>query len=131
MGKTTLSIIIAKKLFGESWRQNFLELNASDDRGIDVVRNTIKDFAKTRAIGDYPFKIIYLDECDSLTKEVQQALRRTMENFVSGTRFILSCVTPETKILLPNEMEISFESLIKEYEKAKQINVYNLSDKKI
>lgn len=130
VGKTTLSIIIAKKLFGESWRQNFLELNASDDRGIDVVRNTIKDFAKTRAIGDYPFKIIYLDECDSLTKEAQQALRRTMENFVSGTRFILSCVTPETKILLPNEMEISFESLIKEYEKAKQINVYNLSDKK-
>ena len=61
VGKTTLSIIIAKKLFGESWRQNFLELNASDDRGIDVVRNTIKDFAKTRAIGDYPFKIIYLD----------------------------------------------------------------------
>ena len=91
VGKTTLSIIIAKKLFGESWRQNFLELNASDDRGIDVVRNTIKDFAKTRAIGDYPFKIIYLDECDSLTKEAQQALRRTMENFVSGTRFILSC----------------------------------------
>lgn len=91
VGKTTLSLVIAKKLFGESWRQNFLELNASDDRGIDVVRNTIKDFAKTRAIGDYPFKIIYLDECDSLTKEAQQALRRTMENFVSGTRFILSC----------------------------------------
>ncbi|MDD4877824.1 MAG: replication factor C small subunit [Candidatus Nanoarchaeia archaeon] len=91
IGKTTLSLVIAKKLFGESWRQNFLELNASDDRGIDVVRNTIKDFAKTRAIGDYPFKIIYLDECDSLTKEAQQALRRTMENFVSGTRFILSC----------------------------------------
>ncbi|HII15095.1 MAG TPA: replication factor C small subunit [Nanoarchaeota archaeon] len=66
-------------------------LHNSDDRGIDVVRNTIKDFAKTRAIGNFPFKIIYLDECDSLTKEAQQALRRTMENFVSGTRFILSC----------------------------------------
>lgn len=90
-GKTTLSLIIARKLFGESWKQNFLELNASDDRGIDVVRNTIKDFAKTRAMGDYPFKIIYLDECDSLTKDAQQALRRTMEMFVSGTRFILSC----------------------------------------
>jgi len=90
-GKTTLSIIIAKKLFGEDWKMNFLELNASDERGIDVVRNTIKDFARTRTIGDYPFKIIYLDECDSLTKEAQQALRRTMENFVSGTRFVLSC----------------------------------------
>ncbi len=90
-GKTTLSIIIAKKLFGEDWKRNFLELNASDERGIDVVRNTIKDFARTRTIGDYPFKIIYLDECDSLTKEAQQALRRTMENFVSSTRFILSC----------------------------------------
>lgn len=90
-GKTTLSLVIAKKLFGENWKRNFLELNASDDRGIDVVRNTIKDFARTRAIGDFPFKIIYLDECDSLTKEAQQALRRTMENFVSGTRFILSC----------------------------------------
>lgn len=91
VGKTTLSLIIAKKLFGDSWKSNFLELNASDDRGIDVVRNTIKDFAKTRAIGDFPFKIIYLDECDSLTKEAQQALRRTMEMFVSSTRFILSC----------------------------------------
>lgn len=91
VGKTTLALVIAKKLFGDAWKNNFLELNASDERGIDVVRNTIKDFAKTRAIGDYPFKIIYLDECDSLTKEAQQALRRTMENFVSGTRFILSC----------------------------------------
>ncbi|MBU2589608.1 MAG: replication factor C small subunit [Nanoarchaeota archaeon] len=90
-GKTTLSIIIAKKLFGEDWKRNFLELNASDERGIDVVRNTIKDFARTKTIGDYPFKIIYLDECDSLTKEAQQALRRTMENFVSSTRFVLSC----------------------------------------
>jgi len=90
-GKTTLSIIIAKKLFGSEWRRNFLELNASDERGIDVVRNTIKDFARTMAMGDHPFKIIYLDECDSLTREAQQALRRTMENFVSSTRFILSC----------------------------------------
>ncbi|MDI6737521.1 MAG: LAGLIDADG family homing endonuclease [Nanoarchaeota archaeon] len=105
-------------------------LHNSDDRGIDVVRNTIKDFAKTRAIGEHPFKIIYLDECDSLTKEAQQALRRTMEMFVSGTRFILSCVTPETNILLPNEIEISISEFIKNYEKAKEINIYNLSNKK-
>lgn len=90
-GKTSLSLIIAKQLYGNSWRENFLELNASDDRGIDIVRNTIKNFARTKAIGDVPFKIIYLDECDSLTKEAQQALRRTMENYASATRFILSC----------------------------------------
>jgi len=90
VGKTSLSLVIAKKLFGPSWRENFLELNASDERGIDVVRNTVKDFARTRAIGDVPFKIIYLDECDALTREAQQALRRTMENYTQTCRFILS-----------------------------------------
>jgi replication factor C small subunit len=68
-----------------------LELNASDERGIDIVRNKVKDFARTKAIGDVPFKIIYLDESDALTKEAQQALRRTMENFTRTCRFILSC----------------------------------------
>jgi len=91
VGKTTLSLVIAKKLFGERWRENFLELNASDERGIDVVRVKVKDFARTRAIGDVPFKIIYLDECDALTREAQQALRRTMENYTQTCRFILSC----------------------------------------
>ncbi len=90
-GKTTLSLVIAKKLFKTEWHQNFLELNASDERGIDIIRNKVKDFARTRAIGNVPFKIIYLDECDALTKEAQQALRRTMENYTQTTRFILSC----------------------------------------
>src|SRR3989344_4897333 len=90
-GKTSLSLVIAKQLYGISWRENFLELNASNDRGIDIIRNTIKDFAKTKSIGNVPFKIIYLDESDSLTKEAQQALRRTMENYSSVTIFILSC----------------------------------------
>jgi replication factor C small subunit len=67
-----------------------LELNASDERGIDIIRNKVKDFARTKAIGDVPFKIIYLDECDALTKEAQQALRRTMENYTQTCRFILS-----------------------------------------
>jgi len=91
VGKTTLSLVVAKNLFGEGWRENFLELNASDERGIDVIRSKVKDFARTRAIGDVPFKIIYLDECDALTKEAQQALRRTMENYTQTCRFILSC----------------------------------------
>ncbi len=91
VGKTTLSLVIAHELFGESWRDNFLELNASDERGIDVIRIKVKDFARTKAIGDVPFKIIYLDECDALTSEAQQALRRTMENYTQTCRFILSC----------------------------------------
>jgi len=91
VGKTSLALVTVKALFGDSWRSNFLELNASDERGIDVVRNKVKDFARTRAIGDVPFKIIYLDECDALTKEAQQALRRTMENYTQTCRFVLSC----------------------------------------
>lgn len=90
-GKSTIAIIIAKNLFGETWRQNFLELNASDERGIDVVRVKVKDFARTKALGNVPFKIIFLDESDALTKEAQQALRRTMENYTGTARFILGC----------------------------------------
>jgi replication factor C small subunit len=91
VGKTTLSLVIARQLFGENWKQNTLELNASDERGIDVIRTKVKDFARFKSIGNVPFKIIYLDECDALTKEAQQALRRTMENYAATTRFILSC----------------------------------------
>lgn len=90
VGKTSLALVIAKQLFGENWRQNLLELNASDERGIDIIRHKVKDFARTRAIGDVPFKIIYLDECDALTREAQQALRRTMENYTATCRFVLS-----------------------------------------
>lgn len=91
VGKTTLALIVAKQLFKDNWKQNMLELNASDERGIDVVRVKVKDFARTKAIEEVPFKIIYLDECDALTKEAQQALRRTMENYTQTCRFILSC----------------------------------------
>lgn len=90
VGKTTLALVAVRKLFGDSWRENMLELNASDERGIDVVRVKVKDFARTRAIGNVPFKVIYLDECDALTREAQQALRRTMENYSQTCRFILS-----------------------------------------
>ncbi|MBI4150350.1 replication factor C small subunit [Candidatus Woesearchaeota archaeon] len=90
IGKTTLALFIARALFGDGWHTNFLELNASDERGIDIIRHKVKDFARTKALGDVPFKIIYLDECDALTREAQQALRRTMENYTQTTRFILS-----------------------------------------
>ncbi|MEK6933712.1 MAG: replication factor C small subunit [Nanoarchaeota archaeon] len=90
-GKSTLALIVVKELFGASWRENYLELNASDERGIDVVRQKVKDFARTKAFENIPFKVIFLDEADALTKEAQQALRRTMENFTNTCRFILSC----------------------------------------
>src|SRR3989338_3622404 len=99
-GKTSLALIIARKLFKDAWHQNFLELNASDERGIDIIRVKVKDFARTRAIGDVPFKIIYLDEADALTSEAQQALRRTMENYTQTTRFIISC-NYSSKIIEP------------------------------
>ena len=104
-GKTTLALIIAKKLFGKSWNENFLELNASDERGIDVVRQKVKSFARTKAFNG-PFKIIFLDESDALTKEAQQALRRTMEIFTGTCRFILSCNT-SSKIIDPIQSRCS------------------------
>ncbi len=90
-GKSTLALIVVHELFGEKWRENYLELNASDERGIDVIRQKVKDFARTKALEDVPFKVIFLDEADALTREAQQALRRTMENYTSTCRFILSC----------------------------------------
>lgn len=89
-GKTTCAIALAKEIFGKNWHDNFQETNASDERGIDVVRGRIKEFARSRPIGA-DFKIIFLDESDSLTKDAQQALRRTMEKFSDAARFILSC----------------------------------------
>ncbi|MBU3912780.1 MAG: replication factor C small subunit [Nanoarchaeota archaeon] len=99
-GKSSLALIIVKQLFGENWKDNYLELNASDERGIDVVRQKVKDFARTKALQSVPFKVIFLDEADALTREAQQALRRTMENFTNTCRFILSC-NYSSKILDP------------------------------
>ncbi len=90
-GKSTLALIVVKELYKEHWQDNYLELNASDERGINVVRDKVKTFARTKSIGEVPFKIIFLDEADALTPEAQQALRRTMENYAGTCRFILSC----------------------------------------
>ena len=91
VGKSTLALVVVKDLFGNLWRENYLELNASDERGIDVIREKVKDFARTKAISKVPFKVIFLDEADALTNEAQNALRRTMENYTANCRFILSC----------------------------------------
>jgi replication factor C small subunit len=89
-GKTTCATAIARELYGDDWRDNFLELNASDERGIDVVRDRIKNFART-SFGGHEYRIIFLDEADALTSDAQSALRRTMEQFSNNVRFILSC----------------------------------------
>jgi replication factor C small subunit len=91
VGKTTAAVTLAREIFGESWHMNFRELNASDERGIDVVRNQIKQFARTTPLGDTGFKILFLDEADALTTDAQAALRRTMESYAQTCRFILSC----------------------------------------
>jgi len=99
-GKTTSALAMSKELFGESWKQNFHELNASDERGIGIVRGKIKDFARTAPIGKTAFKIIFLDEADSLTSDAQSALRRTIEKYSHICRFILS-VNYSSKIIEP------------------------------
>lgn len=100
VGKTAAAIAIARELYGEAWHNNFTELNASDERGIDVVRKKIKNFARTSPLGDTRFKIIFLDEADALTPDAQAALRRTMERYHSTCRFILSC-NYSSKIIEP------------------------------
>ena len=90
-GKTTCSLAMAREMFGDDWKGNFIELNASDERGIDVVRGKIKEFARTAPLGGAEFKIIFMDEADALTSDAQAALRRTMEKFSKICRFILSC----------------------------------------
>jgi len=90
MHNTTSATAIARATYGDDWRNNFLELNASDERGIDVVRDRIKNFARS-SFGGYDHRVIFLDEADALTSDAQSALRRTMEQFSDNTRFILSC----------------------------------------
>ena len=106
IGKTTAAVALARDLYGENYKESILELNASDERGIDVVRGKIKDFARTVALNEVPFKIIFLDEADSLTSDAQNALRRTMELYVGVTRFILSA-NYSSKIIEPLQSRCS------------------------
>lgn len=105
-GKTTATLALARELFGDSMAECLLELNASDERGIDVVRGKIKDFARTVSLTKVPFKIIFLDEADSLTSDAQSALRRTMEMYVKNTRFILGA-NYSSKIIEPIQSRCS------------------------
>ena len=92
-GKTTCALAMVRELYGRQMAPNVthLELNASDARGIDVIRTYIKDFAKARPPINVPFKILILDEADNMTAPAQQALRRTMEKYTKNCRMILIC----------------------------------------
>ncbi len=131
-GKTTTAIALARDLYGNTWKHNFLELNASDERGIDVVRGKIKDFARTKPI-DADFKIIFLDEADALTQDAQQALRRTMEKYANITRFILSC-NYSSKIIPPIQSRCAvfrFKPLPEEASKNLLLSIANKENIKI
>jgi replication factor C small subunit len=99
-GKTSSALALSRELFGETWKQNFIELNASDERGINIIRGKIKNFARTAPMGQNQFKIIFLDEADSLTIDAQAALRRTIEKYSHICRFMLS-VNYSSKLIEP------------------------------
>jgi replication factor C small subunit len=91
---------LTRDLYGGVYREHIMELNASDERGIDVVRDTVKTFARMKSIGEIPFKVMILDEADNMTSDAQQALRRTMERFTETCRFIM-CANYSGKIIEP------------------------------
>jgi len=99
-GKTTAALCLSRDLYGDAYREHTMELNASDERGIDVVRETVKTFARVKSIGEIPFKIMILDEADNMTSDAQQALRRTMERYTGTCRFIM-CANYSGKIIEP------------------------------
>lgn len=105
-GKTTATLCLAREMYGENLHECLLEMNASDERGIEVVRGKIKDFARSVPIARVPFKLIFLDEADSLTADAQNALRRTMEMYVSATRFVLGA-NYSSKIIEPIQSRCS------------------------
>lgn len=97
IGKTTVAICLAREILGENWRRDTLELNASDERGIKMVRERVKEFASIMKLSfnerkdEKPFKLIILDEADEMTSEAQTALRRIIEDSSKTTRFIFIC----------------------------------------
>jgi len=99
-GKTTAALALTRDVFTDSSRQNTLEMNASDERGLESIRTKVKQFARSAPLGGATFKVIFLDEADALTPDAQGALRRIMEQYSGTCRFILSC-NYSSKIIEP------------------------------
>eukprot|EP00408_Alexandrium_pacificum_P046472 CAMPEP_0171253070 /NCGR_PEP_ID=MMETSP0790-20130122/51509_1 /TAXON_ID=2925 /ORGANISM="Alexandrium catenella, Strain OF101" /LENGTH=346 /DNA_ID=CAMNT_0011720875 /DNA_START=61 /DNA_END=1101 /DNA_ORIENTATION=- len=132
-GKTTVALALMKQFFGKDWRLRVKELNASDDRGIHAVREKVKTFAQL-AIGTTEaglasskakFRVVILDEADSMTHDAQAALRRIMEEFVHVTRFIIIC-NYVSKIIEPLHSRCSkfrFQLVSGEFQKARLLHI--------
>tara|TARA_B100000989_G_scaffold88242_1_gene63738 strand:+ start:3148 stop:4101 length:954 start_codon:yes stop_codon:yes gene_type:complete len=99
-GKTTAAMALTRDIYGDEFRNNLLEMNASDERKLESIRTKVKQFARTAPYGSAKFKIIFLDEADALTHDAQGALRRIMEQYAQTCRFILSC-NYSSKIIEP------------------------------
>jgi replication factor C small subunit len=99
-GKTTAALALTRDVFTDSFRENTLEMNASDERGLESIRTKVKQFARSAPLGGATFKVIFLDEADALTPDAQGALRRIMEQYSGTCRFILSC-NYSSKIIEP------------------------------
>jgi len=113
IGKTTSISCLAKELLKNNFKQGFLELNASNERGIDIVRNKIKDFCKkkmTLPLGRH--KIIFLDEVENMTQIAQQALRRIIEEYTHNTRFSMAC-NSSNQIIEPIQSRCSIKQFVK------------------
>jgi len=129
-GKTTVALALMKQFFGKSWRERVKELNASDERGISAVREKVKTFAQLTVTGctegsKARFRVIILDEADSMTHDAQAALRRIMEEFVSVTRFIIIC-NYVSKIIEPLHSRCSkfrFQPVGGEFQKKRLLHI--------
>ena len=129
-GKTTVALCIARELFGDNWKTFTLELNASDERGINTVRERIKDFSRySRAsFGNIPFALIILDESDQMTRPAQTALRRIMETSSRTSRFILIC-NYSNKIIEPIQSRCAIFRFSKLEKKAMINHIKNIAQK--
>ena len=100
VGKTAAAGALANEMLGQEMDSNYYEINASDDRRLEVVRTTIKDIAQQKAIGNVPFKVLLLDEMDGMTPDAQNALKRIMERYADNVRFIITA-NDRNKIIYP------------------------------
>lgn len=133
-GKTTTAKVVAKEVFGDEYERNFREMNASDESGIGVIRNKVKEFARSQGL-DENFKIMFLDEADKLSQDAQQALRRIIEDNSDRCVFILSCnyeqqlIDPiKSRTNMYNFSSLKKEALMDQLEEVAEENDITITD---
>merc|ERR1719436_800918 len=137
-GKTTVALALMKQFFGAKWKERVKELNASDERGIGAVREKVKTFAQLSVGGvadgsRAKFRVVILDEADSMTHDAQAALRRIMEEFVQATRFIIIC-NYVSKIIEPLHSRCSkfrFQPVGGDFQKQRLLQICRQEDVKL